>query len=135
MNHDIPYLEDAGLRRFGLMSAAFFSGIFGLFFPWILNAVFPKWPWVILAVLVPWSLVAPGSMRPFYNVWMRLSLLIGGVMNYLILGIVFFVVMTPIGFVLRITGHDPMRRDFDRSATTYSKVSRPLSRQNMERPF
>jgi hypothetical protein len=135
MKHDIPYLDNAGLRRFGLMCAVFFSVIFGLFFPWLLKAPFPKWPWVIAAVLVPWSLVAPGSIRPFYNAWMRLSLVIGGVMNYVILGIVFFIVMTPIGFVMRIFGHDPMRRAFDRAATTYRTVSGKLSEHNMERPF
>jgi len=117
------------------MCAAFFGVVFGLFFPWILNAAFPKWPWVIAAVLVPWSVVAPSSMRPFYNTWMRLSLVIGSVMNYVILGIVFFAVMTPIGFVMRIAGHDPMRRSFDKSATTYRKVSGKLSEHNMERPF
>ena len=135
MKHDIPYLDTAGLRRFGLMSAVFFSGLFGLLLPWIFNAALPRWPWVVAAVLVPWSLLAPASLRPFYTSWMRLALVVGGVMNYVILGIVFFGVISPMGLVMRVLGYNPMDRGRDQSATTYRKVSRPLSKHNMERPF
>jgi hypothetical protein len=44
---------------------------------------------------------------------------IGWVLSHLILGFVFFVVLTPIGFVMRAFGYDPMKRKLDRAAESY----------------
>ena len=44
---------------------------------------------------------------------------IGFVVSYVILAVVYYLVLTPIGLVLRLTGYDPMQRRFDRNAKTY----------------
>ena len=44
---------------------------------------------------------------------------IGWTVSHLLLGSIFYLVITPIGLLLRALGHDPMERKFDREAKTY----------------
>ena len=61
---------------------------------------------------------APVGTR-LYRGWMFAALPIGWTVSHLILGLVFYLVFTPIGLALRMSGTDPMSRGFDRSASTY----------------
>jgi hypothetical protein len=58
-------------------------------------------------------------MRPLYVVWMALAMPIGWAVSHLILLAVFYLVITPIGLVMRACGYDPLERRFDRTAKTY----------------
>ena len=74
----------------------------------------------IIAVLVPAiGLLWPSVLRIVYLLLAYLTFPIGFVVSYLILAVVYYLVLTPIGLVMRLTGYDPMQRRFDRDATTY----------------
>ena len=133
--HDIPELDARGLRRFGLTFAGIVAVLFGLVLPWLFDRGLPWWPWAFGALVSVWSLAAPASLRPFYRGWMRFGLLLNAVMSRLVLGVVFYVVVLPIGLVLRLRGHDPMARRLDPDASSY-RVDSPKQRPNhMEKPF
>jgi O-antigen/teichoic acid export membrane protein len=131
----IPELDRKGLREFGLVTGLIVALLFGLFFPWLLDRSIPLWPWLIAGVLGIWALAAPQSLRPIYRGWMRFGLLLSRVTTPLILGIVFFLVILPVALVMRLFGHDPLARRFDDEAASYRVPSRPLKRENMEKPF
>ena len=133
--HTIPELDRKGLREFGLVTGAIVAGLFGLFFPWLLEAKIPIWPWAVAVVLAAWGLIAPDSLRPLYRIWMRFGLLLGRITTPIILGAVFYVVMLPMALVMKILRHDPMSRAFDEKADTYRVSSRQPPSKNMERPF
>ena len=135
MKHQIPELDNKGLRHFALTTAAAITVLFGAALPWIFNFSYPKWPWIASAVLVVWGLAAPSTLRLVYRTWMRISLLIGSVTTPLILGIVYYLVILPAALIMRIIGADPMRRKFEKDAGSYKVVSEKPSRENMERPF
>jgi len=135
MMHDIPELDAKGLRQFGLMLAGFIAGIFGLLLPWIWGFSLPVWPWVVGGVFLVWSLLAPTSMRPVYVGWMRVALLIGGVINRILLGTVFYLVIFPMGIIMRMMGKDPMRRKLDESKKSYRVQTKDAPREHMEKPF
>ena len=69
---------------------------------------------ILLGVFVPRILVYPNKA------WMLLAQGLSYVTTPIILGLVFFFVVTPIGFVKRLTGWDPLRRRAG-SSTTYWK--------------
>jgi MFS family permease len=71
------------------------------------------------------SLVAPRANLPIYLGLTILSYPIGFVLSYVIMGFLFFVMITPIGLFFRLTGYDPLHRRFDRDATTYWTDPRP----------
>ncbi|HEU4365360.1 MAG TPA: SxtJ family membrane protein, partial [Candidatus Krumholzibacteria bacterium] len=56
---------------------------------------------------------------PLYLAWMRVFFPLGWVVSHAILIVIYYAVLTPIGLVLRLVGYDPMRRRFDRGASTY----------------
>ena len=112
-NHKIPKLDEKGLREFGLTTGAAVVVIFGLFFPWILELDWPVWPWVIAAPLWLLALVRPLWLRGIYRAWMRFGLLASRVMTPLVLGIVFFVMISPMAAIMRLWGKDPMQRALD----------------------
>ncbi len=57
--------------------------------------------------------------RPMYRAWMTLIFPVGWVVSHLVLGIAYYLVVTPVGFILRAVGYDPMGRRFDPAAKTY----------------
>jgi hypothetical protein len=134
-NHEIPELDRKGLREFGLVTGAIVAVLFGLFLPWLLEHRLPLWPWVVLAVLGVWALVAPMTLRGVYRVWMRFGLLLSKVTTPLIMGTIFFVVIAPVGFLMKLGKRDPMRRGFDRSTTSYRVPSERRTPDNLEKPF
>lgn len=131
--HAIPELNASGLRRFALTTAAIVAALFGLLFPWLGGHGWPVWPWVLAVVLALWGLVRPTSLRPVYHGWMRFGRLASRVMTPLVLGLVFFLLFLPIGLVMRLAGHDPMRRKLDPEAETYRVPSR--SPASIEKPY
>jgi hypothetical protein len=71
----------------------------------------------------------PKQMRIVYVVWMAAVMPIGWVVSHLVLGFAFFLVITPIGLLMRLIGHDPLQREFDKDATTYW-ISRPTNQES-----
>ena len=123
------------LRRFGIVTGALVAGLFGLLLPWLFGFSFPRWPWVLAVVLIGWGLAAPASLRWVYVPWMRFGLLMSKIMNPLVLAIAYYLVMTPVGFLMLLLSRDPMARKLDPAATTYRKASRKRAANHMERPF
>ena len=71
----------------------------------------------ILLIMV--AVVAPGALKYLHAVWIGLSLLIGWVMTRLILTIVFFLVVTPIGLLQRLARRSPLDLVFRTGASSY----------------
>jgi hypothetical protein len=54
-----------------------------------------------------------------YRAWMDAVAPIGWTFSALVLGLVYLLVITPIGWAIRLLGRDPMQRAFERQRTTY----------------
>ena len=132
--HVIPELDRKGLREFGLVTGAIVAVLFGLFFPWLLERSWPLWPWAIFAVLAVLGLVAPMTLNPVYKIWMRFGLVMSRIMTPLIMGIVFYIVITPVGLFRRIFAKDSLAREFDDS-DTYRVTSKKAKPENLEKPY
>lgn len=133
--HEIPELDRNGLREFGLTTGAAIVGIFGLAFPWILDLEWPAWPWIIAAPLWAMALLQPLWLRPVYRAWMQFGLLASRVMTPLVLGIVFFAMISPMAMVRRLAGKDPLHRGLDPEQESYRIRSKKHPREKLEKPF
>ena len=131
----IPELDQKGLREFGLTTGAAVVVIFGLFFPWMLDIDWPAWPWIISAPLWVLALIQPMWLRRVYRAWMHFGLLASRVMTPLVLGIVFFVMISPMALIRRIMGKDSLHRTLDPDMTTYRVQSTKSPKEKLERPF
>jgi hypothetical protein len=137
MAHDatIPDLDAKGLRSFGLTTGAIVAVLFGLLLPWLFGRAFPLWPWVVFAVLAAWALLAPRSLRLVYRYWMKLGLLLSRVTTPIVLGVVFFLVVAPMGLIRRVFGHDAMARVLDDAVPSYRTKSRAKGSYKLENPY
>ena len=92
-------------------------------------------PWVVAGILAVWGLAAPMSLQPVYRQWMKLGLMLSRITTPLILGIVFYGLILPMGLVMRLMGRDPMARRFDNRVESYRVQHPKRPRENVERPF
>ena len=67
--------------------------------------------------IVLWLL--PIIARPFYVVWYFIACCMGFVMGNILFSVFYFLVLTPLGLVMRMAGRDPLRKKFDKSTPTY----------------
>ena len=123
------------LRNFGLVTAGLVAGVFGLALPWFRHHAFQRWPWVLSGALILPALVWPPALRYVHWLWVRIGLILGWINSRIILTILFFVVILPLGLLMRALGHDPVARKLDPQASTYRVPSRKRTRESMERPF
>lgn len=65
------------------------------------------------------ALLLPNSLALLNRAWTKFGLLLHKVMNPLVMGVIFFVVVTPMGILMRIFGGDPMRSKFEPNLDTY----------------
>ncbi len=65
------------------------------------------------------SYIAVPVLKPFHKFWIGLSLVLGFIMSRVILTILFYFVVTPIGLLAKLVGKKFMPLGFDKNATTY----------------
>jgi len=133
--HAIEELDRKGLRNFALTFGAMVVALFGLLLPWLLGFAFPVWPWYLWLILAVWGVAAPMTLRPFYRGWMRFGLVMGKITTPLILGIVYYVVITPTGLIAGLFRSDPLKRDCKEAGETFRVESTSKPSQHMENPF
>ena len=65
--------------------------------------------WLVLAaVFLAFALLFPAVLSPLNKLWFRFGLLLGKVVSPVVLGILFFVVITPVAILMRIFGRDAL---------------------------
>jgi hypothetical protein len=123
------------LRDFGLLSGVLMLAIFGLALPLLRGHPFPLWPWIVALALTAAALAWPSALRPILWFWIRLGFALGWVNSRIVLTVLFFAVIVPMGLLMRALGRDPVARKLDPDRTTYRIPSRPRTREDMERIF
>jgi hypothetical protein len=134
-HHPIPELDRKGLRSFGATTGGIVAALFGLLLPWLLDRDWPLWPWLVAGPLWLLALAWPGALRMVYRGWMQFGLLASRITTPLILGVVFYLVVTPLAFVQRIRSRDALFREFDSSTDSYRVASHKNPVDRLERPF
>lgn len=104
-------------RSFGLVFAGAFAVIPAI--AWLRGAPLRLWPYAVAGVFLLLALLQPGWLAPLNRLWARFGLLLGRVTNPLVMGVVFFVVVTPAAFVFRLAGKDPLRLKREPGAKSY----------------
>jgi len=77
------------------------------------------WSLMIAAGFVLVAFAAPSLLGPLNRAWMRLGMVLHRIVSPIVLGIMFFLVITPMGTVMRLLGKDPLRLRYDENASTY----------------
>ena len=92
--------------------------------------------WLGIA-FIGFGLGMPIILKPFYSTWMYFAVVLGWFMTRLILGLLFYIVVSPIGFISRLFGKeflDLKTSSLNRSYWNY-KDNDSISHQNYEKQF
>ncbi|MBD1911788.1 MULTISPECIES: SxtJ family membrane protein [unclassified Leptolyngbya] len=131
----IPYPTRAVLREFGLVFGLMVIGLLGVVIPLLRGSGLVLWPLVLGSVSIFCGLVCPQILRSFYYGWMRFGQAFAWINNAIVLSLVYYAVVTPMGVVMRsLLQYDPLhqRRSVQ---STFRKTSTQRSRSSMEKPF
>lgn len=120
-------------RKFGLLVGGAFLLIAAISY-WRGHVIAPRVLAALGALLVLGGALVPGHMGPVYNFWMGFAKVLSKVTTPIFMGIVYFVVLTPMAFLRRIIGGNPMHHTPVNASywAAHEKRADPLS---MERQF
>jgi hypothetical protein len=126
--------DNKQLRSFGLTVGGVFL-VLGLW-PVVFRNEGPRWWAVILAgLLVVPALVFPRSLSWIYKWWMALGHIMGWINTRIILGVVFYFIVTPIGIIRRFLGKDPMGKQIRTDMNTYRIIRKPRPASHLRRQY
>jgi hypothetical protein len=89
--------------------------------------------WFAAGALLAASRIVPPLFRTIYKLWVTFSVILGYFVSRMLLTLVFFVVISPMGVVMRALRKDPMDRKFDPHAATYWKKKDQQADYTIER--
>jgi hypothetical protein len=90
----------------------------------------------ISAALILVGLFVPTAARGFHNGWMRFAAVLGHVNSRVLLTLMYYLAITPYGFISRLAGRDPLRRRGARGETYWVERKRTRqAREQFERLF
>jgi len=110
-------IKPSSNRAFGLVFAAFFLIVAIL--PAVRGHAMRRWALPVSGVFLLTSLATPCILAPLNRAWTALGALLQAVVNPLVLGVLFYLVFTPFGWMLRRLGKDFLRLRPAPEAPTY----------------
>ena len=104
-------------RAFGIVFACVFATIGS--FPLFSGDQLRLWAVGVSAVFLTSAFALPTVLRPLNMLWFRFGMLLHKIINPLVMGLLFFLTVTPIAFIMRLMGKDPLNRRFEPTVSSY----------------
>lgn len=110
-------------RAFGIVFTVAFAVIGVL--PYAKGGELWLWAFAVAALFLIVTLARPKLLGPLNRLWLKFGLLLHKVVTPVIMALLFFCTVTPVGLLMRLTGKDPMNRRFDPAAKSYWIMRQP----------
>ncbi|MFT6582692.1 MAG: hypothetical protein ACJAU6_003138 [Alphaproteobacteria bacterium] len=120
-------------KSFGFVFAVVFA-IIGLL-PLLGSGSVRFWALGVAALFVLIALVRPGLLKPLNLIWFKFGLLLHKIVNPVIMGLLFYVTIMPIGLILRLCGKDVLNLRINKNAATYWIRREPVESDSMRNQF
>ncbi len=123
------------LREFGLIVGAVFGLLATLFL--LRSKSFYPYFYAISIFLVLFGLIAPVALLPIHKIWMTFAIVIGFFVTRVILGILFYFVITPLGLILKISGQDTLDINFNNKSDSYwiKRNNENINKESYEKQY
>lgn len=105
------------LRKFGLVISGILSVIAIILY--YKGSIHFWWIGGFGILFLTLGLISPTTLKHVYKLWMGFAIVLGHIVSSIILSLIFYLVITPMGIVLRILGKDYMNRSFSKKEGSY----------------
>lgn len=123
------------LRDFGLIMAVMLIIMFGFVLPWIFSYSTPYWPFIAAFVFAVVALLRPVLLGPVNRIWLKISDVLGWINTRLVMGVMFFLLIAPIGLLMRLIGKDTLSKKLSDEQASYRVITKVRDKKHLEKPF
>ena len=113
-------------RSFGVVFFVFFLII--SLFPLLNDNDIRYWSLILSIIFLVLGLLNSNLLTPLNNFWFKFGILLGKVISPFIMGTIFFIIVTPIGIIMKILKKDLLNLKFNNKKTYWIEKSSPKSK-------
>ena len=113
-------------RSFGIVFFIVFALI--ALYPLTYSGEIRIWFVIISLIFLVLGLLNSKILTPLNKLWFKFGIFLGKIISPLIMGIIFFLVVTPIGLIMRLLGKDLLNLKFNKNQSYWIKKNEPKSK-------
>ena len=117
-------IKTSSNKSFGLVFFVIFMTI--ALWPLLNDENIRFWSVIVSIIFLILGLFNSKILTPFNKLWMRLGILLGAIVSPIVMGIVYFVVITPIGLIMKLFGKDVLNLKIDKNKNTYWTLKKKI---------
>jgi len=129
-----PSMDAKALKSFGLMMTWAFPLFIGIIAPWLISLPLQWWTLSVSLFFVSLALIAPKLLYWPYKIWMFVASIIGFINTRLLLGATFYLLIFPIGLVLKVTNKLQFKKT-SKQQSNYVVRRDKIAKNQLEQPF
>ena len=92
------------------------------------------WAFILSLVFLVLGVLNSKLLTPLNKLWFKFGILLGSIVSPIVMGAVFFIVVTPIGLIMRLLGKDLLRINKSKPISTYW-INRDKQKNSMKKQF
>ena len=113
-------------KSFGIVFFLFFLII--TLYPLTNDMEIRKWSLIISLIFLILGLINSQILTPLNKLWFKFGIFLGKIISPLIMGIIFFLVVTPIGLLMRLLGKDILSLKYNKNQSYWIDNKSPKSK-------
>ena len=113
-------------KSFGIVFSIVFFII--ALYPLLSHNEIRLWSLIISIIFLVLGLLNSKLLTPLNKVWFKFGILLGKIVSPLVMGLIFFFVVTPIGILMRILKKDLLNLKFNKKTTYWIEKNDPKSK-------
>ena len=113
-------------RSFGFVFFVFFGLI--SFYPLLDQGNLRVWSLILSLIFLILGLINSRVLNPLNKIWFKFGIFLGKMISPIVMGLIFFLVVTPIGFLMRMLKKDILNLKFNESNSYWIEKTDPKSK-------
>ena len=113
-------------RGFGIVFFVVFLLI--AIYPLLKGSDLRIWSLIISFIFLVLGLIKSNLLTPLNKLWFKFGLFLGKIISPLIMGFIFFAVVTPIGIIMRLLGKDLLNLKYNKKKSYWIEKTGPKSK-------
>ena len=97
-------------------------------FPLINNSEIRIWAVIISLIFLILGLINSKILTPLNKAWFKFGIFLGKIISPLVMGVIFFIVITPIGLLMRLLNKDLLNLKFNKTSSYWIEKTEPKSK-------